>query len=447
MLTRKFLLLFLLPLTASVSQANGWFHSEQPYKSGNGTLSNSYQLTKETLDLDFQAKSVSVNVKYQFNNRRNYAYRIEKNKSIFTDKEQTTFIFPIVCDENTEPGYFNLERYKDCGISISGKLNGAPISFTEIRISNPNYNAYNTALLSMRNRSEFNSDFETVLYKANLDIPKGENTLTINYSQNYHYTNSGNSKSPIEDRSDNKFIYDFRPASIWDIDDNVKLTINIKGGNDISFTPPFDQLKTGSNTFKKFKLSNNILTANLTPTLNDLTSSYTKVTNHTPFSLSIKASHALKKYPISNLFDGDTNTAWCTNSDNPVIDISIKNISKYPLRLDGFLMTAGYTKTKDIRLDNRRPKTILITTHLGQTQWSVTDEFSGVPISFIGRLPNSDKIPFAKSMSEFNKSAFKISLPRAQLQPTKIKMKFTEAYDGDKYKDFCISELIPLFPG
>lgn len=441
-MTRTFAVLFFSLLYATHSFANGWFHSEQPYKSGNGVLSNSYQLYREILNLDFREDLVHVEVEYQFNNERDLSYVIKDPTNVYaidfgkheidsTNLENATFIFPIVCDENTEPGYFDLNSYKECGITISGQLNDQTISFTEVRITDKDYAAYNMALLSMRKRDQRITDYETVLYKADIKIPAGPSKLKIKYNQNYHFTREGTSKTPLITRSKNKFIYDFRPASLWDTDDKVELVVNVSGNNEVKFSKEHTAFHYGKNKISNFELSTALLKAELPPSANDFLVGYIR----SGYNLDFGASHSLKKYPVSNIHDGDTNTAWCTNTKSPSLSVRIQSSSLYSSPVLGFYITGGYIKNEKVRTNNHRPKSIKIITPNGESLWTVKDTFYNLPINVIGYDTKA-----ATSSIEFE-------IPNKNEAAVEIKFEFLDYYAGKKYNDFCISELVPIFPG
>lgn len=164
---------------------------------------------------------------------------------------------------------------------------------------------------------------------------------------------------------------------------------------------------------------------------------------------------ANSKYPPSNLFDSKLNTCWVSSS-NKTEESSL--FLKLP-DLDNIVVNffSGYGKSKELYLQNARPKKIVFkifsavnpdgyVSEIGVQYKAVQfpreqivlleDKFGlqSIPLD----IPQEELTDFSKKISKSFDSEFK--QPKADVCLI-IKMEILDAFPGTKYDDICISQV------
>lgn len=128
-------------------------------------------------------------------------------------------------------------------------------------------------------------------------------------------------------------------------------------------------------------------------------------------SRSLVGSKTHKKYPVSNLFDEKIETAWAYKD---LYNASEYVIIEFPLEflVSGFTIVNGFSKSRQLFLENKRVKTLEMSFSDGTSQ-----------IISIKDTMNKQRFPINKKTSY-------------------IKFTIKETYPGTKFNDVCISELM-----
>jgi hypothetical protein len=255
---------------------------------------------------------------------------------------------------------------------------------------------------------------------------------------------------------ENELVYDLSPASHWGNGTARDFYVQIDA-SDIALTPdyyektryrnnltieglPFtqngDAFTYRSNNFNfkdsqpihlKYKLINGL----------DLTEYLSLIIPAGEYGIS--AASEQKAYPISNLTDLDFATAWVGGVGDKII-IEFKK----PTLIEGFVMVNGYHKSKSTYLENNRIKSIRI--NIEGTRDG--EESDNVPMDENINFKGVEYRPFyLESMREHPDARYyNIAYPYSKYKATRIELEITGIYQGTKYDDTCLSEII-LFKG
>lgn len=132
----------------------------------------------------------------------------------------------------------------------------------------------------------------------------------------------------------------------------------------------------------------------------------------------------IKNFSVKNLFDGNKSTAWVTKFDENMNLLKI--IFKKPIYVESISIKNGYQKSKNIFKANRRVKVL-----------NITKVIVGGP-----SYPLESEITLKDNMNEQTFSLQKGWTDSINLFKTKkLIFNVSEIYNGDEYKDLCLSEL------
>ncbi len=156
---------------------------------------------------------------------------------------------------------------------------------------------------------------------------------------------------------------------------------------------------------------------------------------------SIASSELGKQYARSNLYDGKAETAWVEGAKGNGIGEWVKikidayrGASEYtttPFSIEEIGIIPGYAKSEKTWLENNRVKTLLLIVHSPPPLYSKKLEW----VAFRLLLQDNNKLQYFKLPD--NKIASNDS-PMTKIAWIKIE----EIYEGTKYDDTCISELV-----
>ncbi|CAD5299644.1 MULTISPECIES: discoidin domain-containing protein [unclassified Imperialibacter] len=452
---RYTLLLLFLPGLAFAN--GGTIHSSLFKETGNIKLINTKDvlLLREDLTLDFSAKStVKATVVYQLKNGG-------KARSLL-------YAFPVdfylsMGGESLEEENLPIEELIE-NISYSMTLNGKAISTDSI---------VSKKYQLKRNRST--DELLRVWFISKVDIEEGlENFLRITLTTPSEYTTS-NMHEPAYDYetygsgNNYKYLYDLSPAGSWGNAQAGSITVNIvRPGECDNFRvrglEGFTQ--HAENNTLAFSANNYSFTENskILVDYGDVNTQHFRklfYINRAPEAVkAITVSSTLgPTYAMGNLIDGDLATAWVEGHSGNGVGKWIELELNPNFTLTGIAMVNGYTKNTATFVENGKIKSgslvVSGTCYNMENSQSVKQckdetsvnmkKISSLPAGSANLLNTVEFLSYEPSegpeLVNWDDST-KIEQGFGFMKVTSIKIKVDEVYEGTKYKDMCISELL-----
>lgn len=405
-------------------------------------------LDKEIIDISIDKDYIDVKVDYTLINKG--------------EATQLDYVFPI------------LIFYEEHGLnnafidSISMLDNGNNLDYLVMDIYKPQYFDYSKKM----KHSEFTELITDTpkVFRANTDIGYGEikyknihttlkfdkneeKKLTISYRTKSMYTDWGisNSFTPSFDIY-SLFGYNLSPAANWgngkirefQLNLQYKELLDVGGDIVMSNIPKFEKNGTGKFTYKKWNMNLkdypqiNIMYDNSDyrqkKYLDDL-----KLLNDKYIDKIISSSTLAKTkkytYEASNMIDGNYNTCWAEglkdSGKGETIDIYLKK----KCNLTGVGLINGYLSNEKTYAENNRIKKVKI---------EILDSKGIIIESYIKHLPDVPfkeinlKNPYDNIDIIYNQG----DSGRELESYYRIRLTILEVYQGSKYDDTCISEII-----
>ncbi|MEQ9099505.1 MAG: discoidin domain-containing protein [Imperialibacter sp.] len=454
MLKYTFLLLFLPGLALA---NGGTIHSSLFKETGNIKLINTKDilLLREDLTLDFSAKStVKATAVYQLKNGG-------KARSLL-------YAFPVDFylskgGESLEEENLPIEELIE-NIRYSMTLNGKAISTDSI---------VSEKYQLKRNRTP--DELLRVWFISKVDIGEGlENFLRITLTTPAEYITSSMHEPAydyeIYDSGNNyKYLYDLSPAGSWGNGQAGNITVNIVQPGEC------DNFRVrGLDGFTQLAEKNTLSFSNnnygFTESSKILVDYGDVNTQHFRKLLSLnRAQEAVKAITVSstlgetyasgNLIDGDLATAWVEGHSGDGVGEWIEIELNPNFTLTGIALVNGYTKNTKTFVENGKIKSgslvVSGTCYNMENSQGVKqcknemsvymNEISSLPAGSANLLKTVEFLsyqPFeGPELANWDDST-KIKRGFEFMKPTSIKIKVDEVYEGTKYQDMCISELL-----
>lgn len=162
------------------------------------------------------------------------------------------------------------------------------------------------------------------------------------------------------------------------------------------------------------------------------------------------------KYPAQNIFDGNLQTCWVSNS-NKGDEISYLYLKLPELSNWNINIFPGYGKSENLFRQNARPKKLRFSFYVAVNPEGYVTEIS--------TLYKAVKIPYTQLVDvsdSFEIQSFKLNIPELEISKYKkivqnrynselstaqsspcliLKIEILDIYNGTKYSDICISEI------
>lgn len=447
------LLYVLILYTIDVLGNGGPVDGAALYKAGTITFHNipSVQLVKEDLRFYIEGDSISVRVEYTFANHENIY-------------EEIDYTYPI------DVLY---DMYKSTPQKPTFTFNGNPLS------------------VSVHSKVEKRySGVDRWWYTASFVIPPNQSaTLMIEHKLSAGFTDGDTNKDALDSYDHRRFIYDFAPAAHWGngIIDTFNIVANArdimdKYGSSISFEGLSFHENDGIYTYSKnyFDIQ----------TVDQLTIDYDysrylqeypnvlKCINSEIRDIStVRASSKLKgDYAPENVLDHKLSTAWVEGVDGFGKDEWIEIEFEDSISLNAIIVIPGYTKSKKVYDGNNRVKKLSVEmfgNHLSyftgkHVEWNpdtFSSEFDDAAFIPYNKADDGKNLPhyvvFRQYSSEkqdvFPQNSVNITryCPKVffwdmynqgdmpvPLSIKKIRFYIKDVYEGTKYDDTCISEIL-----
>lgn len=206
---------------------------------------------------------------------------------------------------------------------------------------------------------------------STLKLGAGVSTIELSYRGEMEFVDDETSKSTLTNYMPRTLRYDFSPAGYWGANSgftlNVEMDISEYPGRMLGTLPPFEnparaggKLRWGpiSGDLKNLSSLNAGFTIEKVFTLRDLLKKPAAKAKDLRARATVPS--AGDAQPVSNLFDGKTETSWClqhgTAAEGAVIQIDVEALNgEYGYgRFEGLLFLNGVSKSRELYTRNNR---------------------------------------------------------------------------------------------